>query len=467
MEVTVYRSEPTPMQPSTDSAQPTLRRAMGGREYFTLAFGSIVGVGWVLVIDDWLMRGGSVGAMLGFLIGGLALLPVAAVYGRLAARLPEAGSEVAYTAAVFPRSISFAAGWAMTFTYLIVCPYEAVAAGRIAGYLFPALNTVELYQVAGYPVYLPTLVLGIGLTLGITFLNYRGIHFSSAFQNLTTFGLLATFAVFAPLGFWRGSTNNLPPLFAHSEAPAGALLSVLAVLQIAPYFLNGFETVPKCAEEAAPGFAAGGFGRMMVLALVVATAFYVIVVAVVTLLQPWPELVETNFPTAVAFRRAFGWDWLVNLILAGVVLSLLKVYNGNFLAATRMLYAMGRHDLLGGQLAAVDTQCRTPARAVFLVGGFAALSTLLGRSVLVPISEVGSLTCALGWLASSLAFCAGAAGRLSCRAWLVGSSGVAVSATLAGIAVWGFGPYHLLALGGWAVLGAVLWYRIGRLPEKR
>src|SRR2546426_3082612 len=118
--------------PSTSG--PPLRRVMRARDYFTLAFGSIVGVGWLILLDDWLDRGGPVGAMLGFLVGGIALVPVVYVYGRLAARLPEAASEVAYTAAVFPRIVSFAAGWAMALGYVIVCPFEAVAMGRLASY---------------------------------------------------------------------------------------------------------------------------------------------------------------------------------------------------------------------------------------------------------------------------------------------------------------------------------------------
>ena len=48
-----------------------------GKDYFTLAFGSMVGVGWMVVIDDWLTRGGAVGAMLGFLVGGVILFPIA------------------------------------------------------------------------------------------------------------------------------------------------------------------------------------------------------------------------------------------------------------------------------------------------------------------------------------------------------------------------------------------------------
>lgn len=92
---------------------------------------------WMVVIDDWLTRGGAAGAMLGFLIGGLVLIPIGYVYGRLTERMPDAGSEIAYTGAVFAKSVSFATGWMMTLAYLIVCPYEAVAIGRVGSYVFP------------------------------------------------------------------------------------------------------------------------------------------------------------------------------------------------------------------------------------------------------------------------------------------------------------------------------------------
>jgi amino acid transporter len=430
---------------------------MRPREYFTLGFGSIIGVGWMILIDDWLNRGGPAGAMLGFLIGGIALIPVALAYGQLAGRMPLAASEVAYTAAVFPQAVSFATGWAMTLAYLIVCPFEAVAIGRIAAYAFPQINTVELYRVGDYPVYLPPLVLGLGLTAAITIVNYFGVHISALFQNVTTFGLLAVFAIFSTLGFFRGSPANLPPLFADDTGWDGALVSTLVVLQIVPYFLTGFETIPKCSEEAAADVDPRSFTWVVLLALGVATFFYVIVIGVVALLEPWRRLVEQPFATVVAFRRAFGWEWLVRLIMLGALLSLLKVFNGNFLAATRLLYAMGQRQLLGARLGTVDQQFQTPTVAIVAVGGFTAAASLLGRAVLVPISEVGSLAGALGWLATCLALCWGAGGIRSTTARMVGWSGALVSAALVLIAASGFGIYHVLALIGWVVLGCVLW----------
>src|SRR5947209_17317379 len=174
----------------------TLARKLRVTDYFTLGWGTMVGVGWLVVMDDWLMRGGPLGGILGFAIGGILLLPIGYVYGRLVMAMPDAAGEVAYTAKVFPKHVSFATGWMMMLAYFIVCPWEAVAVGRIAAYIFPALDSVELYRIGDRPVFLPRLLIGLVLTGLLTLLNYRGVRLSATFQNWTTFGTLALFAGF-------------------------------------------------------------------------------------------------------------------------------------------------------------------------------------------------------------------------------------------------------------------------------
>ena len=46
----------------------TLARKLGLHHYFALAFGTMIGTGWLVLLDDWLGRGGPLGAMLGFAI---------------------------------------------------------------------------------------------------------------------------------------------------------------------------------------------------------------------------------------------------------------------------------------------------------------------------------------------------------------------------------------------------------------
>ena len=185
-----------------------LVRTLKTTEYFTLAFGTMVGVGWLILIDDWLSRGGPGGAMLGFLIGGILLIPVAWVYGRFVQEIPDASSEVAYATSVFPTALGSLAGWLMTLAYLIVCPWEAVAIGRVLGYLIPAIQTLPLYRIGGNPVFAPALVLGVGLTLFIIWVNFRGVKLSARLQNYTTFGLLLLFTLFSLFGWFGGQSHD-------------------------------------------------------------------------------------------------------------------------------------------------------------------------------------------------------------------------------------------------------------------
>src|SRR5688572_2239859 len=104
--------------PAQPPAPVSLRQTLGAIDYFTLAFGSIIGVGWIVLMSDWLKRGGPIGAALGFLFGGLLLIPIGIVYGRLTERIPRADSEIAYTEGLFPPWASFAVGWMMALAYL-------------------------------------------------------------------------------------------------------------------------------------------------------------------------------------------------------------------------------------------------------------------------------------------------------------------------------------------------------------
>ena len=242
-------------------------------------------------------------------------------------------------------------------------------------------------------------------------------------------------------------------------------MSTLMVLQIVPYFMTGFEAAPKCSEEASVDFQPKHYVRVIFMALGAGIFFYVTIIGVVTLIQPWQSLTEERFATAVAFERAFGSRALVQLIMFAVLLSLLKIFNGNFLTSTRLLLAMGRRNLLDARLARVDETFRTPKTAILFVGCFTAVASFLGQSVLVPISDVGSLAAAIGWLATCLAFCSGAGNvATTSRLRIVGYSGATVAALLIAMKVvpWipgSFGRYEYLALGAWAALGLMLWTR--------
>lgn len=445
-----------------DAPATQLRGGLSLVEYFTFGFGTMIGVGWLVLMDDWLARGGPGGGMLGFLLGGLLLVPVAWTYGRLVRRIQDAGAEIAYTEGVFPPFVSFGAGWIMVLSYAIVCPWEAVATGNLLARVFPALNTHQLYAIGGSPIYAPRLGVGLALAVLVSWVNYRGIKPSGLFQDVMTFGLLATFAIFTVLGFARGSAANLHPFFSH-PGTTGAWLSIFLVLQIVPYFMTGFESVAKGSEEAKHGFDTRHFATAIYAALVAGFLFYVLIVAVVTYVYPWQEIVAGHVGTEVAFERSFGSHLIAQLILFGAFLSLLKIFNGNFVASTRMLYAIGRRNLVHPMLGRVHARFGTPFVAIGLMAVLTIGAAMLGDAILVPVTEVGSLSVGVGWLSACAAWLARRrrgedAVVTAAPAWLGAAVGLAIVLMKVVPQVPGsFTGAEWIAFAGWAGLGLIFW----------
>lgn len=430
-----------------------LARKLSLANYFALGFGTMIGTGWVVLMDDWLGRGGPFGAMLGFGIGGLLLLPVGYIYGQWVQRLPDAAGEAAYTAQVFPRIVSYLTGWMMLLAYFVVCPWEAVALGKLVAYIFPKLDIMELYRVAGQPVFLPRLVIGVLLTLFLAYLNYRGIRASGTFQSWATSAVLSVFFVLLVTSMTSGSPAHMQPLFNHAP-----FVSILLVLQIVPYFVTGFESVPKVAEEAHPNFQPKDFFKAIAMALLVGAGFYVLAVGAVSYIAPWQSLLGRRFATAIAFEQGTHSIWLVRLILAISIVALLQVFNGNFVAATRLLFAFGRRGTIHPAFAQIHSLYLTPTIAILVVSAATFAGLLLGDAILVPVTEVGALACSLGWLAACLSFLVF---EKTLRLRVIAALGILVSFAFVLMKVLPVVPGHFsnaewIALAVWLLFGLLL-----------
>ena len=439
---------------------PQLARQLKLWNYFSLGFGTMIGTGWVILMDDWLGRGGPLGAMLGFLAGGILLLPIGYIYGQWVRRLPDAAGEAAYTALVFPPFVSYLTGWIMLLAYFIVCPWEAVAVGKLAAYIFPQLDTMELYRVAGQPVFLPRLLFGIALTLFLGWLNYRGIRASATFQNWATSSVLGVFLVLVLVSAHGGSTANFHPVFSHAP-----VVSILLTLQIVPYFVTGFESVPKVAEEALPGFPPGNFFKAIAMALLVGAGFYVLAIGAVSYIAPWQSLTGKRFATAIAFEQGTHSIWLVRLILGISLVALFQVFNGNFVASSRLLFAYGRRGIISPVFARTHAVNLTPTLAILAVSFGTLVGLLLGDSLLVPVAEVGAMASALGWFAACISFF-----LVETRSGLrvVAMVGMVVAALLVLMKLVPAVPGHFsgaewIALGVWLTIGLMLRRQPGRV----
>jgi amino acid transporter len=250
----------------------------------------------------------------------------------------------------------------------------------------------------------------------------------------------------------------MQPLFSHGGA-AGPWLSIFLVLQIVPYFMTGFESVAKGSEEAQSGFDPRNFTTAIYAALIAGFVFYVLIIAVVTYVYPWQEIVSGHVRTEVAFERTFGSHAIAQLILFGAFLSLLKIFNGNFVAATRMLYAIGRRNLVHPSLGRVHVEYGTPIVAIGLMGALTIAGAMFGDAILVPITEVGSLAVGVGWLSACAAYLARRQRHESAAMATVGAAVALAIVLMKAIprVPGSFTGAEWTAFAGWSGVGLLFW----------
>lgn len=380
----------------------TLAKSMSYGDYVALGLGTIIGVGWVVLAGDWLVRGGPLGAILGFLVGGLILGAVGLCYAELAPALPVAGGAVAFGYKAFGPGTSFLTGWFLSFAYITVCPFEAVAIGWIIENLIPTLRSQALYSIGNYEVSLVSVVAGVLSVLLIAGINFRGIRSTAKFQTYSTVLMVGCAAVFAILALVKGSFSNLKPLFAGDGSVAAGFGSVLAVLGIVPFFMSGFDTIAQGSEESGKQIDPRNIGRAVLISIAAGALFYAVVILALSVCQPWKESIRLVMPTANVLKVAFGYGWAQKLVLFTALLGLVTSFNGCFLAGCRVVFAMGRGGLLPRGFGAVQAKYKTPHKAIFFVSLVTLIGPFLGRTSLNPIVNVGSLAYVCGWFMTCL-----------------------------------------------------------------
>jgi APA family basic amino acid/polyamine antiporter len=371
-----------------------LRKDIRLRSLFSLAFGTIIGVGWITVLGSWLSGAGSLGAMVAFLGGGAVMLVIGLCYAEMAGMYPVSGGEVAYVLEAWGTRLSFAAAWLLAFSYISVTSFEAVSLAWIVSALVPGFGGPVVYRVLGYDVQLWGLLLGLAVMAVITAINYRGGRSSTWFQDIMTLSLLLASAVFVIVGLVGGDFSNLQPLLV-GDTPRAALVGVLGVMATTPFWFAGFDTIPQAMGELREGARLRLLPVVMALAIGLALVFYVLVILTASLSMPRDRLLALELPVAGALAAAFDSVLLGKLVLFAGLCGLITTWNAIFFAATRLVFALGRGYMIPHGFARVHGRFGSPATAVLFTGLMGALGTLFGRNAIGVIVNAASATAAI------------------------------------------------------------------------
>ena len=365
-------------------------------EVLTLSFGAMIGWSWVLMTGVWLSEAGTGGTIIAFTVGGLAICLIGLTYSELAAAMPRAGGEHIYTQRALGHNWSFVCTWALLFSYLNVCMFEAVALPTAVEYLAPSIRIGTLWQVLGADVDIGFVLVGAAGTVIVTWANYIGISMAAFVQKLVT-GLI----LLAGLLLISGAGLNGQAAFAEPWIATPAT-GIVAVLIMVPAMLVGFDVIPQSAEEI--DLPPNRIGRLLVISVSCAVAWYVLVSTAVGLGIPSTALGTAQMATADAATALWGGGWAGAILVLGGIGGIMTSWNAFIVGASRVVFALSESGFLPAVFARLHPRHRTPYVAILTIGALCLIAPLFGRTILVWLINSGSFAVTVAFVFVAISF---------------------------------------------------------------
>ncbi len=377
-------------------ATPTqLRKVLGRRDVIGLAFGAMIGWGWVVLAGEMIARAGTLGSALAFVVGAVMVLIVGLTYAELTSALSRAGGELSFTYVGIGPTASFVCGWTLVLAYMSVCAFEAVALPTVVGYLFEDFAVGYLWTVAGWEVHITWVGVGVVGALVIGIVNFLGIKLASVVQWTATATLLLVGLSFFLPGNFRGDTANLVPAFTNW----GGFLSVVIMT---PFLYVGFDVIPQIAEEIDIPFKA--VGRLILVSILIALVWYVGIQWTVGITLDREALAATELATADAMSKVYGSAWGGRVLVFGGLMGILTSWNAFFIGASRLMFAMSRGGMLPAVFSRLHPKYESPVPVIVLLTAITILAPLFGRQTLVWLVDAGSLAAVVGYFLVAVSF---------------------------------------------------------------
>lgn len=342
-----------------------LNRSLGLPLVALYGLGNILGAGIYVLVGKVAGFAGS-STTLAFVIALVTAAITAMSYMELSGRYPVSASVSVYLHKAFGRRwLSVTIGLAMVGGG--IASAAALAQG-FAGYLRAFFSV-------------PTLVASVGLLLALGAIAIKGIGESAktaaALTGLEVLGLLLIIW-FGRRAFGEvdvGSVLAVDPTVGFSGVFAGAFLAFYAYI--------GFEDMVNVAEEAKNP--SRTMPLAILIALIVSTVLYLLVVIVSTTLVSPAELADSSAPLTLVFERS-GASNAAILSLIGMIAAMNGVIV-QIIMGSRILYGLAREGWITGRLAAVHGAYQTPVRATLLV-----LVLMIVATALLPLVSLAQLT---------------------------------------------------------------------------
>ncbi|MDD7403873.1 MAG: APC family permease [Butyribacter sp.] len=375
-------------------------------DILVIAFGAMIGWGWVVSTGGWIESGGVVGAALGFVIGGIMIFFVGLTYAELTAAMPQCGGEHVFSHKAMGPTGSFICTWAIILGYVGVTCFEACAFPTILTYLWPGFLKGYLYTVAGFDIYASWLAVAIILAFIIMMINILGAKTAAVLQTVLTVIIGGAGILLIVASVINGSVDNLDGQVFIGNTGGSMLKNVLAVAVVTPFYFIGFDVIPQAAEEI--NVPLKKIGKMLILSVVLAVVFYAFVIlAVGYILNPAAIATSqegTGLVTADAMSKAFGTPIMAKVIIVGGMCGIITSWNSFMIGGSRAMYSMAESYMIPPMFAKLHKKHKTPINALILIGALTMIAPFAGRKMMVWICDAGNFGCCLAYCMVSISF---------------------------------------------------------------
>lgn len=458
-----------------------LSRQMKPGAVWALAVGSIIGWGCFIQGAEWTRQaGGPIALVIGFLLGAALMIVIGLCYAYLISKIKVAGGEFAYAYFSFGRIPGFTCGWMMLLGYVTLAAMNATAIPILVSYIFPGgIKFGYMYTIAGYKVYFGEVLLSVFFLALFAILNYQGVKKTGKIQLAMAILLCVTvsIALVGTLAKGGNSVYNLKPYYGAGKSLLSGILSILA---ITPYCFVGFDTIPQAAEEYS--FSHSKTKKLIISALIIGAAIYVAMALLTDIVIPWQNLFElkdhdgeaVKWLTGAMLEKSMGKIG-TSFVSIAVLMAVFTGINGFYLAASRLLFSMGRAKMLPIMFGRLNPRYHTPKAAIVFVMFICFVCPFFGRNVLGWVIDMCSVGTAVGYFFTCLsAYKMAMKDKNKGLHPVTAIAGIVISAAIFLLLVLPVSPAQMsvqsfIALGIWTFIGAVFYvvkYRdIKRIPD--
>jgi len=337
-----------------DGAHPRdrLKRDLRASDATFLVVSGVIGSGIFLTpgsIADLLPHPGLM--LTAWLVGGALSLAGALANAELGAMFPRAGGDYVYLREAFHPLAGFLVGW-LTFFVIYAGTIATLAAGFAGAlsYFVPMTGAVRL-------------AVAVGVTLAVSALNFVGVRFGAAANNLTAVVkvlVLVAFAVLGPL-LGTGDAANLRPLVTGATQLTLSAFA-LAMSPVLFSYLGWNSSVYVASEIRDP---ARNLPRSLFFGVAICTVVYLLVNAVYLYAIP-VELLRNEANAGEGAARALFGGLGGSAVAVFVLISILGTLNATVLVGPRIAYAMALDGLFLRGIDRAHPRYHTPADAIAL-----------------------------------------------------------------------------------------------------